>query len=99
MRYAETAPCRSSAGTYKAHFAAFEPSKVYQPSFAVTLLGNTLSVPQYQQQQLPAPQQGARPAVDGLAAAAAAAEETTMVVVNTLTGVNISVRASLARSG
>jgi hypothetical protein len=80
-------------GTYKAHFGVFEPIKgpaSNGPTFAVTILGNSLSIPQYQQPLLlPATQQGSGSAAAADAGSAAAADG--IVVVNALTGITLTV--------
>lgn len=87
------------AGSIKAHFAAFDPSKPL-PHFPVAFLGSALSVPQYQRQLLPAQQQQQQGAGAGAIALAAGvargvADGNATVVVSALTGINMSVSAIL----
>lgn len=87
------------AGSIKAHFAAFDPSKPL-PHFPVAFLGSALSVPQYQRQLLPAQQQQQQGAGAGAIALAAGvargvADGNATVVVSALIGINMSVSAIL----
>ncbi|KAF6257202.1 hypothetical protein COO60DRAFT_1640125 [Scenedesmus sp. NREL 46B-D3] len=76
-------------GVHKANFASYEPATGSSPpTLAVTLLGNALSVPQYQ--LLPAVQQGAGAAATA-AAGAAAGNNSDIVAVNALTGMKLTV--------
>jgi hypothetical protein len=84
--------CLRRVGTHKAQFGVFEPSKdpaTPGPHFAVTILGSSLTIPQYEQLLLlPATQQDS-----GFAAAAAgpSAAADGIIVVNALTGITLTV--------